>query len=126
MFGKIINGKLVKAPCRIKYKGRIYHNPGDTIYSKSGYFKIKYQDKPDDGYEYIDYYEQIDNFIIQSWQQKPEKSDDINLDIPDEINSEIGSIPSMPNNQLTLLLQRISELEAKVELLIDTRSFKDS
>ena len=123
MFGKIINGKLIKAPCRIKYKGRIYHNPSDVIYSKSGYFKIKYQDKPDDGYDYIDYYEQIDNYRIQSWQQKTDESYDEShddLQAPEDSEADVYDIIDS-----TSLLQRIVELEEKLEFVMNFGHFKN-
>lgn len=69
MFGKIINGELIKAPNKIKHKGRVYYNPKDDVYIDAGYYPIVETDVPEELYDkrYKVHYELVEGQIIQTW-----------------------------------------------------------
>lgn len=69
MFGKILNGELIKAPNKINHNGYVYHNPKDEVYIDVGYYPVVETDMPEcqEGKIYKEQYEVVDGKIVQTW-----------------------------------------------------------
>jgi hypothetical protein len=87
MFGKLINGKLIKAPNKIKHKGRVYYNPKDDVYIDAGYYPIVETDIPEELYykRYKAYYEFIEGQIIQTWVEGDNIEEETGESIPENV-----------------------------------------
>ena len=69
MFYRIIDKHTIeKAPRPLKIDGKDVFTNDEVIYNSQGYYKLEREEYPDDGREYIPYYELEDNIIIQKWE----------------------------------------------------------
>jgi hypothetical protein len=87
MFGKIINGELIKAPNKIKHKGRVYYNPKDDVYIDAGYYPIIETDIPEElyGKRYKVHYELVEGQIIQTWVEDDSIEEEMVGNIPENV-----------------------------------------
>lgn len=87
MFGKIINGKLNKAPNKIKHNGRVYYNPKDDVYIDAGYYPIVETDVPEELYDkrHKAHYELVEGQIIQTWVEDDSIEEEIVENIPENV-----------------------------------------
>lgn len=87
MFGKIINGELIKAPNEIKHKGRVYYNPKDDVYIDAGYYPIVETDVSEELYNkrHKAHYELVEGQIIQTWVEDDSIEEEMVENIPENV-----------------------------------------
>jgi hypothetical protein len=87
MFGKIINGELIKAPNKIKHKGRVYYNPKDDVYIDAGYYHIVETDVPEELYDkrHKAHYELVEGQIVQTWVEDDSIEEETVENIPENV-----------------------------------------
>ncbi len=69
MYGRLINGSVVKAPCNIIVGSQRIYNPTDTMLEAEGYKPIVNTDRPadKDGFYFVSSWEESKDAITQVW-----------------------------------------------------------
>lgn len=74
MFGKLENGKFVKAPKRLALDGKQIFNPSGETLVKAGYKPVILEDMPDEeeGFYFTPAYTDAGDSILCSWRKEAE------------------------------------------------------
>ncbi len=67
MYGKLVNGVLIRAPKIITEGGLDYYNPSDTLYRACGYLPLVETPYPTDGTYYTESWEEQSGQLVRIW-----------------------------------------------------------
>lgn len=112
-------GKFVKAPKKVKARGRVYHNPKGDICKELGYYELITSEYPNDNKQYKEVYELKDKYIYQSWIEDDTITDETPEFIPSGEDDDIIEI------DITTLEERVAQLERQMEFIMDFGKFKN-